>query len=78
MRRETFDLFDKDGGGAIDCDELADVFKSMGREPDMEEIRRLVAKVDIDNSGLIEYDEFSQLLDLLKHREEETEKNLQL
>ena len=35
VRRQTFAMFDKDGGGSIDLDELADVFKQMGREANM-------------------------------------------
>lgn len=38
VRKQTFEIFDKDGGGSINCEELAEVFKQMGRTPDMDEI----------------------------------------
>ena len=39
---ETFSLFDRDGGGAVDSDELEDVFRSMGIKPTKVQMQEIV------------------------------------
>eukprot|EP00756_Hemistasia_phaeocysticola_P048891 Hpha_TRINITY_DN23305_c0_g1::TRINITY_DN23305_c0_g1_i1::g.96854::m.96854/K16465/CETN1; centrin-1 len=60
--KECFDHFDTDGSGSIDSSELGEVFKAFGQEVSEEEIQRMLAEVDEDGSGEIEFDEFLMLM----------------
>lgn len=46
--RETFLLFDKDGDGTVNSDELGTVMRQLGQEPSEEELRQMIAEVDED------------------------------
>eukprot|EP01063_Lacrimia_lanifica_P008622 TRINITY_DN15695_c0_g1_i1.p2 TRINITY_DN15695_c0_g1~~TRINITY_DN15695_c0_g1_i1.p2 ORF type:complete len:191 (+),score=117.85 TRINITY_DN15695_c0_g1_i1:59-574(+) len=67
--REVFDLFDSDGSGTIDSDEIGAVLTAFGfSKLDDDEVKALVAKYDVDFSGTLEYDEFEDLVkDRLQH-----------
>lgn len=56
--KEAFDMFDKDSSGRISIDEIYSVMKNMGNEMPREEIRSMVADLDEDNSGEIDFEEF--------------------
>lgn len=60
--KEVFDHFDADKSGSIDADELGNVFKAMGQEMTAEELNSLIAGVDDDGSGQIEFNEFMLLM----------------
>lgn len=60
--RETFLLFDKDGDGTVNCDELGTVMRQLGQEPSDEELRQMIAEVDEDGSGEIEFEEFCTMM----------------
>ncbi|XP_056021985.1 uncharacterized protein LOC125651292 [Ostrea edulis] len=60
--RETFRLFDKDGDGTVNCDELGTVMRQLGQEPSDEELRQMIAEVDEDGSGEIEFEEFCAMM----------------
>ena len=38
----AFDLFDEDGGGTISIEELATIFKSIGYNPSVQELRDML------------------------------------
>lgn len=63
--KELFDMFDADGGGTIDTEELTNAFVSLGISDTKEEVAALVREIDTDGSGEIEFDEFSQVIDTL-------------
>ena len=46
--KQAFALFDKDGNGHVDADELGQVLASLGQIPTEEEIKRMIAEVDGD------------------------------
>ena len=51
--KEAFQLFDKDGSGAIDIDELAEVMKSLGQNPTRSELQAMIDEVDESGEGEI-------------------------
>ncbi|KAK1590649.1 uncharacterized protein LY79DRAFT_590357 [Colletotrichum navitas] len=64
--KEVFDLFDKDGTGALEGDitaqELGAVMRSLGLNPSDTELNDMVNEVDADNNGSIDFNEFLNLM----------------
>jgi Ca2+-binding EF-hand superfamily protein len=60
--KDMFDMFDADGGGTIDVEELTQAFINLGISDTKEEIDELVKEIDTDGSGEIEYDEFRAVI----------------
>merc|ERR1711998_616302 len=60
--REAFDLFDSDGGGTIDINELGTAMTALGFQPKKAEIKKMVDDLDKDGDGTIDFDEFIQLM----------------
>ncbi|KAH7818557.1 putative Calmodulin [Monocercomonoides exilis] len=56
--REAFSLFDKDGDGFITTKELGTVMRSLGQTPTEQELKDMIADVDADGSGTIDFPEF--------------------
>ena len=61
--REAFTLFDTDGDGTIDATELKVAMRALGFAPQEDgeiedEIARMMADIDGDGSGTIDFDEF--------------------
>jgi len=56
--REAFRVFDSDGNGFINRQELRIVMMNMGEKLNEEEIECLIDDVDIDGDGQINYEEF--------------------
>jgi len=63
--RDLFALFDTDKSGAIDADEVYDALTAQGVVISPKNARALVAEVDADGSGEIEFDEFLKLLEII-------------
>lgn len=58
--REIFDLFDSDGNGELDQEELKEVFWRPGDEPLSDaEVEAIMAEFDADGNGVIDFEEFS-------------------
>ena len=63
--RRIFHEFDQDGNGVISRDELQTVFAELGRYLSEEEVEEIIASIDQDGTGNINYEEFaSGLFDL--------------
>lgn len=60
--RQKFDEFDADGGGSIDAVELINAVKALGYDVKPKEIRAMVADIDTDGSGEVEFDEFVEMM----------------
>lgn len=60
--RQAFDVFDQDGTGAIDHLAVRVALRALGFEPSKEEIKRMIADVDKDESGTLDYSEFLNLM----------------
>ena len=75
--RQVFNLFDLDGDGFITTDELRTVLKGLGQEYAEDEIKDIVASMDCDGTGSIDFDEFEKFVTLqskgLKEVDEITE-----
>ena len=72
--RRVFAMFDKDGSGSIDRDELKDVFAELGNHFPDTELTRMMSLVDTDNSGELEYEEFIRIVLGRKARSESEER----
>merc|ERR1712151_1137089 len=60
--KEAFELFDADGSGQIDVEELKIATRALGFEPKKGEIEAMIASVDDDGSGQIGFDEFLRMM----------------
>mmetsp|Transcript_27381 Transcript_27381/g.63204 ORF Transcript_27381/g.63204 Transcript_27381/m.63204 type:complete len:164 (-) Transcript_27381:29-520(-) len=60
--KEAFDLFDADGSGSIDSDELLVFMKAMGCEATDEEVKSIIKEADADGGGSITYDEYLKVM----------------
>merc|ERR1711916_281979 len=61
-----FQLFDTSGDGSIDTDELRQMMDNLGMDVDDALLLEIIAEVDADNSGTIEFAEFLQLMSNVK------------
>ena len=53
--KEAFDLFDTEGLGQIDAKELKVAMRALGFEPKKEEVKRMIADIDREGRGIIEF-----------------------
>eukprot|EP00057_Strongylocentrotus_purpuratus_P026087 XP_011680561.1 PREDICTED: uncharacterized protein LOC105445997 isoform X1 [Strongylocentrotus purpuratus] len=60
--QEVFNLFDSNGGGTIDADELQLVLGSVDIHLPAQDIRDVLEGIDKDGSGEIDFEEFLQLM----------------
>ena len=54
--REAFNLFDRDGSGAIDSDEIKGIMRKLGERLTDEEVEEIVREIDLDGDGQIDFD----------------------
>ena len=59
---EAFSAFDKDSSGKIDANELRIVLEMMGQKTTEEEIFRMIAEADAENTGEISYAQFRHVI----------------
>jgi len=55
LLRETFDMYDADGSGDIDQSELKTLMAQLGFDLSDEELSNMVAEVDVDGNGEIDF-----------------------
>ena len=60
--KEAFDLFDLDGEGTIDPKELKIAMQSLGFEAKNQTIYQMIADIDADGNGAIDFEEFLSLM----------------
>jgi hypothetical protein len=65
VTKKIFDLFDEDGSGRISVDELHTILGSLAEDfgferPTVTDTENILTIVDIDRSGLIDYEEFKK------------------
>mmetsp|Transcript_2200 Transcript_2200/g.7258 ORF Transcript_2200/g.7258 Transcript_2200/m.7258 type:complete len:229 (-) Transcript_2200:42-728(-) len=59
---DAFNLFDEDGSGSISADELSYVIHQLGQTATEAEVQAMIAEIDEDGSGAIEFPEFLTML----------------
>jgi calmodulin len=60
--KQCFDLFDADGSGSISSCELKKALEALGIKATDSEVRILMKSMDADNSGCIDFDEFTNVM----------------
>merc|ERR1719460_851019 len=60
--REAFNLFDADQSGAIDIRELKAAMRALGFEIKKEELKKMIADIDNDGNGDIDFAEFLEMM----------------
>ncbi|XP_078313154.1 calmodulin-like [Crassostrea virginica] len=60
--RVAFSLFDKDNDGSINTKELGTVMRALGQNPSITELRAMVDEVDLDGNGVIDFEEFLEMI----------------
>ncbi|KAL3616288.1 Calmodulin-like protein 3 [Castilleja foliolosa] len=62
--REAFKVFDRNGDGFITVEELRSVLSSLGLKQGrtLEDCKRMIVKVDVDGDGMVNFDEFRQMM----------------
>eukprot|EP01060_Flectonema_neradi_P006761 TRINITY_DN14620_c1_g3_i1.p1 TRINITY_DN14620_c1_g3~~TRINITY_DN14620_c1_g3_i1.p1 ORF type:complete len:145 (+),score=36.60 TRINITY_DN14620_c1_g3_i1:53-487(+) len=58
----AFEMFDADGSGAIDNEELMLAMKGLGWDVSKEDLAGMLAGIDSDSNGLVEYSEFEKMI----------------
>ena len=60
--REIFNLVDKDKGGTISVQEVQDLMDMLGMQMSEAETRAMVAEIDLDGNGEIDFPEFLTMM----------------
>ena len=60
--RNVFNLFDADGSGTINIDELSTALQTLGQKVTQEELQELMKEMDTDESGTVEFEEFAVVM----------------
>ncbi|GFR95338.1 calmodulin [Elysia marginata] len=58
----AFAMFDQNGDGQVDREELIEVMRAMGQNPTVAEATAMIAEVDVNQNGKVEYREFEQMM----------------
>jgi calmodulin len=60
--KEAFEMFDRDKDGLINAKELGNILRSLGHEPNEQELTDMIIDVDTDEDKKIDFNEFIQLM----------------
>ena len=61
-----FNLFDRDGNGTIDIDELQVLMKKLGYQPKEEKLKEIIKEVDHNSDGELQFGEFCLFIKKIK------------
>ena len=71
--KEAFDMFDSNKTGHITAEEIYNVMRNMGNELPLEEIKGMIADLDNDGSGEIDFEEFITFMQMTQSTEDLTD-----
>jgi len=60
--KEAFRMLDKDGKGEIHTDVITEILKQLDETLTEDDLKDLIAEIDADGSGWVDYDEFKALM----------------
>ncbi|PAA91558.1 hypothetical protein BOX15_Mlig001728g1 [Macrostomum lignano] len=60
--RETFNMFDKNGNGEIEVNELRTVIQCLGQNPTEKDVQLMIQEYDLNKDGTINFEEFCQMM----------------
>ena len=60
--QQAFNLFDKDGSGTIDIQEVKVALRALDFEPTKDDMRKIISEYDKDNRGTIDFNSFLILI----------------
>uniref|UniRef100_A0A7I4YXM6 Troponin C n=1 Tax=Haemonchus contortus TaxID=6289 RepID=A0A7I4YXM6_HAECO len=60
--REAFRLYDKQGNGYINVSDLRDILRALDENVSEEELDEMIAEIDTDGSGTVDFDEFMEMM----------------
>ena len=60
--RAAFQIFDKDGSGAISAKEIQDIMGGTGEPEELMEWQQVIDELDKDGNGEISFEEFVQMM----------------
>eukprot|EP00750_Incisomonas_marina_P032841 INCI9378.2.p2 GENE.INCI9378.2~~INCI9378.2.p2 ORF type:complete len:355 (-),score=92.88 INCI9378.2:1934-2998(-) len=69
--RGLFDIYDKDGSGFVNEEELAVIMEKVGRDPS--QAKQLLHEVDPDHNGKVTFEEFLKILSLGREQPEDAD-----
>ena len=55
-------MFDRNGDGFINTDELRDSMTNLGEQLSPEEIEHMISVADVNNDGKVHYNEFVKMI----------------
>lgn len=61
MLRKAFDMFDRDKKGYIHTNMVSTILRTLGQTFEEKDLKELIAEIDQDGSGELEFDEFLAL-----------------
>ena len=59
--KQTFDIFDRDGSGSIETEELSKVLEALGQKITESQLEEMVNELDLNRDGQIDFEEFASL-----------------
>lgn len=68
--KDAFSIFDIDKNGLITAEELLNVLKSLGENCTITDSRKMIAGADRDGDGMINFDEFKDMMKMGLQKEE--------
>lgn len=71
--RAAFYLFDRDNNGYITTKELGSIMRTLGFNPNEEDLQQMIFTVDYDGDGMLNFEEYIQLMEEQKTPQETEE-----
>jgi len=66
-------MFDRDGTGTMDCNELVKVMRGLGCNPTDAEVKQIIEDVDTNKTGTVEFKELVEIMKKMSRNEKAEE-----